>query len=80
MEIFNRSSSEFIDVRGLRYHLRRWGSPDAPTLFLLHGWMDVGASFQFLVDALAGEWYAIAPDLRGYGRSGWQPQVSPTNR
>ena len=36
--------------------------------------MDVGASFQFLVDALAREWYAIAPDLRGYGRSAWQPQ------
>ena len=36
--------------------------------------MDVGASFQFLVDALARDWYAIAPDLRGYGRSAWQPQ------
>ena len=41
---------------------------------LLHGWMDVGASFQFLVDALAREWYAIAPDLRGFGRSAWQAQ------
>src|SRR4029450_10948545 len=29
---------------------------------------------QFLVDALAGDWYAIAPDLRGFGRSDWQPQ------
>ena len=36
--------------------------------------MDVGASFQFLVDALAREWYVIAPDLRGFGRSEWQPQ------
>jgi pimeloyl-ACP methyl ester carboxylesterase len=36
--------------------------------------MDVGASFQFLIDALAGDWYAIAPDLRGFGRSAWQPQ------
>jgi pimeloyl-ACP methyl ester carboxylesterase len=36
--------------------------------------MDVGASFQFLVDALAHDWYAIAPDLRGFGRSAWQPQ------
>jgi pimeloyl-ACP methyl ester carboxylesterase len=51
-----------------------WGDPAAPKLFLLHGWMDVGASFQFLVDALQRDWYAIAPDLRGYGRSEWQPQ------
>jgi pimeloyl-ACP methyl ester carboxylesterase len=36
--------------------------------------MDVGASFQFLVDAFARDWYAIAPDLRGYGRSEWQSQ------
>ena len=36
--------------------------------------MDVAASFQFLVDALSRERYVIAPDLRGYGRSGWQSQ------
>jgi pimeloyl-ACP methyl ester carboxylesterase len=36
--------------------------------------MDVGASFQFLVDAFERDWYAIAPDLRGFGRSAWQPQ------
>lgn len=51
-----------------------WGDPQAAPLIFLHGWMDVGASFQFLVDALAGSWYAIAPDLRGFGRSAWQPQ------
>jgi pimeloyl-ACP methyl ester carboxylesterase len=38
---------------------------------MLHGWMDVGASFQFLVDALQGEWRVIAPDWRGFGRSEW---------
>ena len=51
-----------------------WGDPSAPKLFLLHGWMDVGASFQFLIDAFTRDWYAIAPDLRGFGRSAWQPQ------
>jgi pimeloyl-ACP methyl ester carboxylesterase len=63
-----------IPLRGVDHHVLTWGDPRAPRLFLLHGWMDVGASFQFLVDALAREWYAIAPDLRGYGRSAWQPQ------
>jgi pimeloyl-ACP methyl ester carboxylesterase len=68
------STSHFVDVRGERHHVLTWGNPESPPLVLLHGWMDVGASFQFLVDALAGDWYAIAPDLRGFGRSAWQPQ------
>jgi pimeloyl-ACP methyl ester carboxylesterase len=69
-----RARSESIDVRGMRQHVLTWGSPQAPKVFLLHGWMDVAASFQFMVDALAHEWFVIAPDLRGFGRSEWQPQ------
>jgi pimeloyl-ACP methyl ester carboxylesterase len=65
------SQSLFIEVRGLRYHVRRWPSEGAPKLFLLHGWMDVSASFQFLVDALRGEWDVYAPDWRGYGLTQW---------
>ncbi len=63
------SASRFVSVRGLRYHVRTWGRPDARKLFLLHGWMDVSASFQFLVDALARDWYVLAPDWRGFGLS-----------
>lgn len=66
-----QSESVFVDVRGLRYHLRCWGDAQAPKLFLLHGWMDVSASFQFLVDELRGDWRVIAPDWRGYGLSQW---------
>ena len=40
---------------------------------MLHGWMDVGASFQFLVDALERDWHVIALDWRGFGRSQWCP-------
>lgn len=65
------SDSEFLQVRGLRYHVRRWRAPGAPKLVLLHGWMDVSASFQFLVDALELEWDVYAPDWRGYGLTDW---------
>ena len=65
------SESLFIDVRGLRYHVRSWGDPDAPKLFMLHGWMDVSASFQFTVDALSGDWQVLAPDWRGFGLTEW---------
>lgn len=65
------SRSEFVPVRQLRYHVRHWGTPQpgrAPWV-LLHGWMDVSASFQFLVDALADEHWIVAPDWRGFGLS-----------
>ncbi len=61
------SRSDFIPVRELTYHVRLWGEASAPKLFMVHGWMDVSASFQFLVDALKREWCVIAPDWRGYG-------------
>lgn len=68
-----RSRSEFLSVRGLRYHVRVWdAAPDRPvdgTLVMLHGWMDVSASFQFLVDALVRNWRVLAPDWRGFGLS-----------
>jgi pimeloyl-ACP methyl ester carboxylesterase len=45
---------------------------------MVHGWMDVAASFQFVVDALEGTALAgrriIAPDWRGFGLS-HAPQV-----
>jgi pimeloyl-ACP methyl ester carboxylesterase len=61
------SRSEFITVRGLRTHVRHWGEEGAPIIFMVHGWMDVGASFQFVADSLAGNWHVIAPDWRGFG-------------
>ncbi len=66
-----QSESHFHEFRGLTHHVRTWGADGAPKLFLLHGWMDVSASFQFLVDSLKSEWHVIAPDWRGFGLSQW---------
>jgi pimeloyl-ACP methyl ester carboxylesterase len=65
------SQSDFVKIRGIDYHCRTWGPADAPKLFLLHGNQDVSASWQFTVDAFAGDWRVIAPDWRGNGLSGW---------
>jgi pimeloyl-ACP methyl ester carboxylesterase len=66
-----KSSSHFLNVRGLQYHVREWltgaASPASPTVVLLHGWMDVSASFQFMVDALQNDWRVLALDWRGFG-------------
>ncbi|NWF48102.1 alpha/beta hydrolase [Hydrogenophaga sp. D2P1] len=68
------SRSTFVPIRHLSYHVRQWGEPvpgQAP-LVLVHGWMDVSASWQFMVDALKADRWIIAPDWRGFGltRSG----------
>ncbi|HLX80174.1 MAG TPA: alpha/beta hydrolase [Burkholderiales bacterium] len=65
------SESLFLDIRGLRYHVRHWRGTPGKKIILLHGWMDVSASFQFLVDALAPDWDVYAPDWRGYGLTSW---------
>jgi pimeloyl-ACP methyl ester carboxylesterase len=70
------ATDQKLPLRGLSYHLNAWGdaslvTPERPLLVMLHGWMDVGASFQFVVDALAAlegtQRFIVAPDWRGFG-------------
>lgn len=67
------SRTEFVPIRLHQYHVHLWGEPGGAPLVLAHGWMDVGASYQFMVDALTPDFFAgrfiIAPDWRGFGRS-----------
>lgn len=71
MSDHRESRLEQLQLRGLRYNIRHWGPEDGDRVFLLHGWMDASATFQFVVDALSPRWHVIAPDWRGYGRSEW---------
>ena len=66
-----QSSSRFLKVRNLNYHVREWGNPTLPALVMLHGWMDVSASFQFVADQLAHRFHLFAPDWRGFGLTQW---------
>ena len=70
--------ARLVPVRNVQYQLREWGSaslvtPERPLLVLTHGWMDVGASFQFVVDELARlegpTRHVVALDWRGFGGS-----------
>jgi len=63
--------SEYVPIRNLQYHVQVWGkpSPDKIPLVMVHGWMDVAASYQFVVDAFSQDHYVIAPDWRGYGKT-----------
>ena len=70
-QVKKKSRSEFVPIRNLQYHVQIWGqpAPDKTPLVMVHGWMDVAASYQFVVDAFADDHYIIAPDWRGYGKT-----------
>ena len=38
-------------------------------LLMFHGWGDMSATWQFVVDELKRDWHVIAPDWRGCGKS-----------
>ncbi|MEN5181997.1 alpha/beta hydrolase [Comamonas testosteroni] len=68
------AASRQLVIRNHPYHLLQWGgSQTRPPLVLCHGWMDVGASFQFVVDQFNDTFTEsrtiIAPDWRGFGQS-----------
>jgi len=65
------SRSEFIRVRELRYHIRRWGDPAAPKVFLLHGFLDVSATWQPVAEGLLPTFQVLCPDFRGFGHTEW---------
>jgi len=58
-------------------HLTRWGpepSESESPIVLLHGWLDAGETFQFMVDAFERNRPVAALDWRGFGRSEWPQQ------
>ena len=81
-QVQRESHSLWVPLRGCRYHVRQWGTPtpDATPLVLAHGWMDVAASWQFMVDALSQAFAAqrpiIAMDWRGFGQTEAPPTES----
>jgi pimeloyl-ACP methyl ester carboxylesterase len=69
--IHRNARSERVPIRGLPYHVQIWGEPGPGKipLVMVHGWMDVAASYQFVVDAFAQDHYIIAPNWRGFGQT-----------
>jgi pimeloyl-ACP methyl ester carboxylesterase len=66
--------SRWLTLRGLRHHLSEWHgdepvSKSRPLLVLLHGFLDVSASFHFMVESLSSPRRVLALDWRGFGRS-----------
>jgi lipase len=58
----------------MRLHVHEWGDAGAPVLVCLHGVSAHGRRFRRLAEErLANRFRVLAPDLRGHGRSGYEP-------
>ena len=58
-----------IKANGLNLFYREAGSPDAPTILLLHGYPTSSHMFRNLIPILSKKYHVIAPDLPGFGYS-----------
>lgn len=54
-------------------HLYAWGPTDAPPVLLLHGVRNTGARYRRIAEEGLSHRRVMAPDLRGHGRSTWDP-------
>lgn len=67
----NGVRSRVVDsVNGLQMHLLEAGDVSSPCVLLLHGFPEIAYSWRKILPKLAeAGYYAVAPDLRGYGRT-----------
>jgi lipase len=58
----------------MQLHLHEWGDAGAPEIVCLHGVSAHGRRYRRLAEErLAERFHILAPDLRGHGRSGYEP-------
>lgn len=65
--------SRFLEVAGLRLHLRDTGPRDAPAVVLLHGFGASLHSWDGWAAGLEAQWRVIRFDLPGFGLTGADP-------
>jgi pimeloyl-ACP methyl ester carboxylesterase len=69
--VFHADYSRFIEVDGVRVHYQEVGDPNAPPMFLIHGFAASNLVWSKVFLELAATGFrVIAPDLPGYGYSG----------
>lgn len=72
-EQFQRVHFRSMQIDGVRIAYREAGSPDRPTVLLLHGFPTSSHMFRNLIPALAERYHVIAPDYPGFGASDMPP-------
>ena len=57
----------------MRLHVHEWGDAAASPVVCLHGVTAHGERYRRLAEERWRQFHVVAPDLRGHGRSGWEP-------
>ena len=72
------TSYKTVTIEGLDIFYREAGSPDDPTILLLHGFPTSSHMFRNLIQVLSDRFHLVAPDYPGYGNSS-MPSVEEYN-
>jgi pimeloyl-ACP methyl ester carboxylesterase len=59
-----------VSANGLPLHAMQWNAEGPVPVLFLHGWMDNGRGWDWVIEALPDSVRAIALDFRGHGQSG----------
>ncbi len=68
-----RSPADYLDVDGLRLHVRESGSPNAPAVILIHGFGSSLHTWESWATGLSDNYRVIRYDLPGFGLTGADP-------
>ncbi len=69
------ATQRLIETNGITLHITEQGK--GKLVLLCHGWPELGYSWRHQLPALANAgFHAVAPDMRGYGRSDAPPDVA----
>ena len=63
------TSYKTLTIEGLDIFYREAGSPDDPTILLLHGFPTSSHMFRDLIQVLSDRFHLVAPDYPGFGNS-----------
>ena len=69
----NQTAFRWKTIDGIKIFYREAGSPNSPTLVLLHGFPTSSHMYRDLIPQLASEFHLIAPDYPGFGYSDQPP-------
>ena len=58
-----------VQANGISLHVVTAGDPKKPAVMFLHGFPEGWFSWRSIMEALADDYFVLAPDLRGYGQS-----------
>jgi pimeloyl-ACP methyl ester carboxylesterase len=61
---------------GIRLHYASCGEPGAPLMLFLHGFPEYWAAWEDLLPGFGADYYAVAPDLRGFNLSSQPADVA----